>query len=171
MPVRPYARATRIASHCVAPSAYAASRCWRGTCFSTSRASDEMNGVIITARISAADNIPSPSGGPVNNGNCRNDWGMATSSARTSGTSTNTPHRPYTIDGMAARSSVRKISGCRSIGGQSSDRYVATPSETGAAIRRASSDEYSVPQMNGRAPNSPETGSQVSVTQNLNPNS
>src|SRR5690348_5162522 len=39
----------------------------------------------------------------------------------------------------------------------------------GVAISRASSDEYSVPQMKGRAPNSPDTGSHVSVIQNLNP--
>jgi hypothetical protein len=35
----------------------------------------------------------------------------------------------------------------------------------------ASNDEYRVPQMNGRAPKSCATGSQVSVTQNPSPNS
>jgi len=44
------------------------------------------------------------------------------------------------------------------------------PSATGAAMTSARIDEYSVPQMNGRAPNSPATGSQVSVLQKLRPN-
>src|SRR5579872_2985081 len=44
------------------------------------------------------------------------------------------------------------------------------PSATGVAMSRASTDEYSVPQMNGRAPNWPATGSQVSVRQNCQPN-
>src|SRR3954464_7173972 len=160
-----------MASQRVAPSAYAASRCVRGTCLSTSRASDEMNGVIITARINAAESIPSPIGGPENSGSCRHDAGVATSSLRTSGTSTNMPQSPYTIEGMAASSSVRKISGCLRRGGQSSDKYVAMPSEMGAAMSSARIDEYNVPQMNGLAPNSPETGSQISVIQNLKPNS
>ncbi len=45
------------------------------------------------------------------------------------------------------------------------------PREIGAAMSRASNDEYSVPQMNGRAPKSCATGSQMSVTQNPSPNS
>ena len=40
----------------------------------------------------------------------------------------------------------------------------------GVAISSASTDEYSVPQMNGSAPNSPDTGSQMSVRQKLRPN-
>ena len=47
---------------------------------------------------------------------------------------------------------------------------MAIPSEIGDASSRASTDEYSVPQMNGRAPNSPETGSQMSLIQNPSPN-
>ncbi len=70
-----------------------------------------MNGVTMTARMSAADNRPSPIGGPLNSAVARSRSGMAVSRARTSGTSTKSPHSPYTIDGMAARSSVRKISG------------------------------------------------------------
>ena len=41
----------------------------------------------------------------------------------------------------------------------------AMPSAMGAAISSARIDEYSVPQMNGSAPNSPDTGSQISVRQ------
>ena len=37
-------------------------------------------------------------------------------------------------------------------------------------ISSASTEEYSVPQMNGSAPNSPATGSQISVRQKLSPN-
>ena len=55
-------------------------------------------------------------------------------------------------------------------GGQRSVRKMAMPSATGAASSSASTDEYSVPQMNGRAPKSPDTGSQVSVVQNARPN-
>src|SRR5262249_27260631 len=47
---------------------------------------------------------------------------------------------------------------------------MAMPSEIGHAIRSARHDEYSVPQMNDRAPNCPATGSQTSVVQNRSPN-
>ena len=40
----------------------------------------------------------------------------------------------------------------------------------GPAMINASTDEYNVPQMNGRAPNSPAIGSHVSVCQNCQPN-
>src|SRR5438309_1350853 len=46
----------------------------------------------------------------------------------------------------------------------------AMPSAIGVAIASARTDEYSVPQMNGSAPNSPDTGSQISVRQKLRPN-
>ncbi len=46
----------------------------------------------------------------------------------------------------------------------------AMPSATGVAITSARIDEYIVPQMKGSAPNSPDTGSQISVRQKLNPN-
>ena len=71
---------------------------------------------------------------------------------------------------MAASSSVRNTSGCRSAAGQSSEMKIAMPSAIGVAISSASTDEYSVPQMNGSAPNSPATGSQISVRQKLSPN-
>lgn len=47
---------------------------------------------------------------------------------------------------------------------------MAIPSATGVEITRARTDEYSVPQMSGRAPNSAATGSQISVCQNCQPN-
>src|SRR5262245_18975618 len=64
-----------MASNRVAPRAYAPSRCATGTDFSTSRATDEAKGITITARISAADSMPKPSGGPVKNGIDLNDSG------------------------------------------------------------------------------------------------
>ena len=57
-----------MASNRVAPSAYAPSRCAAGTDFSTSRDTEEVNGITITARISAAASMPTPSGGPLNTG-------------------------------------------------------------------------------------------------------
>ena len=46
----------------------------------------------------------------------------------------------------------------------------AMPSATGVAMSKARIDEYSVPQMNGSAPNCPATGSQISVRQKFKPN-
>ena len=84
----------RIASQRVAPSAYAPSRCACGTAFSTSRATEEVNGMTMIARISAADSMPTPSGGPVKSGTLRSQSGVRTSSCRTNGTSTKMPQRP-----------------------------------------------------------------------------
>ena len=67
----------RIASQRVAPSAYAPSRCDCGTAFSTSRATEELNGMTMIARISAADSMPTPSGGPLNSGTLRSHSGVA----------------------------------------------------------------------------------------------
>jgi hypothetical protein len=44
------------------------------------------------------------------------------------------------------------------------------PRATGVERSSARIEEYSVPQMNGRAPNSPATGSQVAVFQKRSPN-
>ena len=44
------------------------------------------------------------------------------------------------------------------------------PIATGPAMSSARTDEYSVPQMNGSAPNSPCTGSHVCVRQKSKPN-
>ena len=47
------------------------------------------------ARISAADSMPTPSGGPLKSGSRRSAVRQSTtSSARTAGTSTKMPHRP-----------------------------------------------------------------------------
>src|SRR6478672_6681195 len=62
------------------------------------------------------------------------------------------------------------MSGARRRSGQSSETNTAMPSATGAPSSSASTDEYSVPQMNGSAPNSPATGSQFVVRQNAKPN-
>src|SRR5256885_16754945 len=71
---------------------------------------------------------------------------------------------------MAASSSVRNMSGVFSQYGLSSEMNTAMPRAIGVAISSASADENSVPQMNGSAPNSPATGSQVRFVQNANPN-
>src|ERR1051325_10166034 len=47
---------------------------------------------------------------------------------------------------------------------------MAMPSAIGVARSSARSEEYSVPQMNGSAPNSPATGSHVFRVQKLRPN-
>src|SRR5262249_7546529 len=150
--------------------AYAASRCAGGTARRTSRETDEVNGITMTARIRAAESSPTPSGGPLNSGKARSAPGNDDSSDRTAGTSTKMPHRPYTIDGLAASSSVRNTSGWRRGGGHSSAMNTAMPSAIGVAMSSATTDEYSVPQMNGSAPNRLATGSHVVVHQNANPN-
>ena len=48
----------------------------------------------MTARISAAASMPTPTGGPLNSGNWRSIDGSDVSNARTAGTSTKMPHRP-----------------------------------------------------------------------------
>ena len=47
---------------------------------------------------------------------------------------------------------------------------IAMPSAIGVEITKARTEEYSVPQISGRAPNSAATGSQTSVCQNCQPN-
>ena len=51
------------------------------------------------------------------------------------------PHRPYTIDGMAARSSVTKTSGLLSLLGASSEMKIAMPSAIGVEMMSARTDE------------------------------
>ena len=53
-----------------------------GTAFSTSRATDEVNGMTMIARISAADSMPTPSGGPLKSGSCRSARRQSRSRAR-----------------------------------------------------------------------------------------
>ncbi len=71
---------------------------------------------------------------------------------------------------MAARSSIRKATGCRSQPGANSVRKIATPSESGTAMSRARNDETRVPTMSGSAPNCSATGSQVLLVAKPNPN-
>src|SRR5258705_5793322 len=87
----------------------------------------------MTARTSPAASIPTPSGGPEKSGVARMDSGVHVSSMRTNGTSTKMPHRPYTIEGMAASSSVRKISGERRIGGEKAQTQTERRSTDGRA--------------------------------------
>ena len=95
----------------------------------------------MTARISAAESIPTPSGGPEKSGNFFSHAGVISSSFRTIGTSTKIPHSPYTIEGIAASSSVRNASGVRSGRGESSERKTAMPSAIGVEISIARIEE------------------------------
>src|SRR6185295_768843 len=115
-----------------------------------------------------AENRLTPTAGPVNNGIARIQSGSDVCKVRTIGMRTNAPQSPYTIDGIAASSSVRNTSGWRRNEGQSSERKMAMPSEMGPAMTSARMEEYSVPQMNGNAPNSPETGFQFEPPQKPN---
>lgn len=124
----------------------------------------------ITASTSEAASMLTPTVGPLNIGMARTHSGRLSCSARTMGTSTKMPQRPYTMEGIAASSSVRKMSGERSQNGQMSDRNTAMPIATGVEIASARIDEYNVPQMNGKAPKSPCTGSHALLVQNENPN-
>jgi hypothetical protein len=58
----------------------------------------------------------------------------------------------------------------RSRFGESSERKIAMPRAMGVEIAIARRDEYSVPHMNGSAPKSPDTGSQVFPVQKRKPN-
>src|SRR5262249_36036417 len=71
---------------------------------------------------------------------------------------------------MAANISINDTSGCRIHKGASSVRYAAVAIPNGTAIRSAIREETNVPYMNGNAPNSSATGSQVDVTRNRTPN-
>ena len=54
--------------------------------------------------------------------------------------------------------------------GANSVRKIATPRESGTAIRSARAEESRVPKMSGRAPNCSATGSQVLVVTKWSPN-
>jgi len=71
---------------------------------------------------------------------------------------------------MAARSSIRKVTGVRIHGGASSERKMADPMLMGTAIRRARNDEYRVPKMNGRMWNVFWVSSQSEPVTNDHPN-
>ena len=53
--------------------------------------------------------------------------------------------------------------------GANSTRKIATPRESGTAISSARKAESSVPTISGQAPNSPATGSQMSLVRNPKP--
>src|SRR6266496_1079795 len=72
--------------------------------------------------------------------------------------------------GIAASSSVAKEMGLRSGLGHISVTNTATATASGTAISRANMEETMVPKINGRAPNSPATGSQALVAKKWNPN-
>src|SRR5438874_10244986 len=71
---------------------------------------------------------------------------------------------------MAASSSVANEIGLRKGAGHISVTKMATARASGTAITRASMEETIVPKINGRAPNSPATGSQALVAKKWNPN-
>src|SRR5712664_2101801 len=79
------------------------------------------------------------------------------------------PHNPYTTLGIAASSSTRNATGWRSQLGENSVRKTATPSESGTAISKASSEDASVPKTIGAAPYTSATGSHVEVHRNDGP--
>ena len=95
----------------------------------------------MTARMSPAESIPTPRGGPWKSGTFFSQSGVDNSMLRTTGTRTNIPHTPYTIEGTAARSSVRKMRGCFRRWGESSERKIAIPRAMGVEITSAMSDE------------------------------
>ena len=107
-PVRPYgSTARRIISQRVAPSAYAASRWLCGTARITSLDTDEMIGRSMIARITPPASSPIPYAGPLNSGSRPNAPASAGSTTRRSqGAITKTPHRPRMTLGMDARSSM-----------------------------------------------------------------
>jgi len=61
---------------------------------STSRATDDVNGITMMARIRPAASMPTPSGGPLKIGRSLNVAGIEVSIARTAGTRTKMPQRP-----------------------------------------------------------------------------
>src|SRR6185312_4975860 len=72
--------------------------------------------------------------------------------------------------GTAARSSTTNVSAPEARGGASSDRKMAQPRPSGAAMISATKDVTTVPYMNGSAPNSPVTGFQSCVNAKDQPN-
>ena len=98
MPVRAYGTtAPVIASHRVAPSASAASRCERGTAISTSRETAAMYGSTMIARISPAASTLGPYAGPAKKGvdpRCSVSRRKGISPVRSIGTRKKTPQRP-----------------------------------------------------------------------------
>src|SRR3954471_7082628 len=72
--------------------------------------------------------------------------------------------------GIAAKSSIKKVSMFETPAGASSERKMAQPSPRGTEIRSATTDVTTVPKMHGSAPNSSVTGSQVVEVRKEKPN-
>ena len=72
--------------------------------------------------------------------------------------------------GIAARSSIRKVSVLEMPAGANSERKMAEPNPKGTEIRSASTDVTTVPYTNGKAPNSSVTGFQVVENRKAKPN-
>jgi len=90
-----------------------------------------------------AENIPKPAAGTCN----------LISSALTKGATVNKPQKPYTTDGMAARSSItfRNMLGITPFG-KYSPKKSAAAIENGADINSAKKDVIRVPIKNGNMP-------------------
>ena len=90
------------------------------------------------------------------------------------GASTNMPHSPYTMLGIAASNSTMNendvIIHFFMNSGASSARKIATPKLRGSAKINPSREETTVPQIMGRAPNCSATGSHVDDVMNPKPN-
>ncbi len=120
----------------------------------TSREIETIVGMIMIARMTLAAKIPTPKVGPAKNGMY---WPIvlaiqSSTVFRNVGLRTKTPHRPMTTLGIAASSSIRKLTGTAIRRSASSARKIAVSSPRGAAKSRARSDVISVPTMNGSAP-------------------
>src|ERR1035438_1016341 len=72
--------------------------------------------------------------------------------------------------GIAASSSIRKVSALERRAGASSERNIAAPSPSGVEISRARNDVTTVPKMNGNAPKSSVTGFHWEEVRNPQPN-
>ncbi len=98
------------------------------------------------ARIIPAASMPMPNGGPENRlVQPKYFASQGCTCSRKSGASTKIAHSPYTTLGIAASSSVRKEIVPRSGFGHISVVNTATPTESGMAITRATSEETRVP--------------------------
>ena len=101
---------------------YADSFSSTGVTSNTSRITEAMYGMIMIARITPAHRMPMPIGGPWNSAPTTGMSPSTTPSGFSNyvakiGANTSRPHMPYTIDGIAASSSIAMPSGRRSHAG------------------------------------------------------
>ena len=130
-----------------------ASRCEEGTATRISREIVTIVGRIMIARMTPAAKSPIPNAGPLKIGiqpklSTMND---STVTLR-NGPRTKTPQRPMTTEGIAASSSMTKVSGTEIRLGAYSARKIAVSNPIGAAMTIAIADERMVPAMKGSAP-------------------